>query len=248
VKELYAGTKVKNLEDYQKMLDMSAKELDTMSDPMVEFAKKLYPDIKKSELEGKKFNGTITKLRPKYAEAVGIYKTYKDAKKLPSMKKMKNAITNLYPDANFTQRFTYGLVKGYKPADAVTYCWKTTLKGIIEKDKDKDEEPFDAPDKLHELYAKKDFGPYADKKTGELIVNYLHTTDITGGNSGSPVMNANGEYIGIAFDGNYEAMTTDWQFDENLTRTISCDARYILFIVDKYSNAQNLLNELEIRK
>ncbi len=247
VASLYANTGVTDLEKYKKMFDMSTEELDALNDPMLQFAKSLIPEIIRYEKEGKKFAGMLAKLRPKYAEMIGIYKIYGDTEsKLPSLKEMKKASTDIYPDATFTQRFTYGTVKGYSPGDAVTYHWATTLHGVLEKDRD--EEPFDAPDKLHELYNNKDFGPYADPCIEDVVVNFLHTTDITGGNSGSPVMNAKGEYIGIAFDGNYEAMTSDWQFDNDLTRTISCDARYILFVVDKFSNAQNLMNELEIRK
>jgi hypothetical protein len=246
VKDIYSTTRLTKLSEYQKMLNMSNKELLALKDPAVIFAKKLYPFIKKANLENKKFAGLISKLRPRYAELVGIYKAYKDKKKLPSLKIMKNAIMKLYPDATFTQRFTYGVIRGYSPADAVNYDWKTTLKGVLQKDTGKD--PFNAPHKLYELYKKKDYGIYSDPGTGELIVNYLHTTDITGGNSGSPVINAYGEYMGIAFDGNYEAMTSDWQFSNKLTRTISVDSRYILFIVDKFSNAQNLIKELEIHK
>jgi len=246
VEKLYAKTRVKNLEDYQKMLNLSTRELRELKDPAIEFACRLYPSIRESELEAKRFNGAVSKLRPRYAEVVAIYRLYKDHSRLPSLKVLQNAVTRLYPDATFTQRFTYGTIEGYSPADAVTYLWKTTLAGVAEKHTGKD--PFNAPDRLLELHRKQQYGPYADPQTGEMIVNFLHTTDITGGNSGSPVINARGEYIGIAFDGNYEAMTSDWLYDPDLTRTISCDARYILFIVDQFSDATNLLQELDIRQ
>ncbi len=106
---------------------------------------------------------------------------------------------------------------------------------------------FDAPKRLIELIEKKDFGPYADEN-GDLIVCFLSTNDITGGNSGSPIMNGKGELIGLAFDGNWEAMSGDVNFEPRLQRTINVDARYVLFIIDKYAGATNLISELDIRK
>lgn len=245
VQNLYSGTKVLDLNAYMKMLDMSRKELEQLQDPAIAFAQKLYPYIKKNREISKKYSGILTKLNPKYVEMVAIYKNHKnDSGELPKLSDLKKEVITLYPDANRTIRLTYGTVKGYSPRDAVYYKCFTTLTGVLEKDTDKD--PFDAPDKLHELAASKDFDGYVDPRLNDVPVNFLHTTDITGGNSGSPVFNAKGEYVGIAFDGNYEAMTSDWQFSDKLTRTISVDARYILFLLDKFSNAQNLLKELDI--
>ncbi|MBR4146366.1 MAG: S46 family peptidase [Bacteroidales bacterium] len=153
---------------------------------------------------------------------------------------------SLYPDANSTMRMSYGSVKDYMPADAVHYDYVCTANGIIEKYVPGDYE-FDAPKRLIELIEKKDFGPYADEN-GDLIVCFLSTNDITGGNSGSPIMNGKGELIGLAFDGNWEAMSGDVNFEPRLQRTINVDARYVLFIIDKYAGATNLINELDIRK
>lgn len=155
-----------------------------------------------------------------------------------------------YPDANSTLRLTYGKVidlpmaKG-KVNDA-KYNYYTTLKGTIAKHKEGDDE-FDAPDRLIDLYNKKDYGQYADK-SGELWVNFLTDHDITGGNSGSPVLNGKGELIGLAFDGNIEAMAGDVIFDPKLQRTISADIRYILFVIDKYAGAKNIIDELTLVK
>ncbi|MET3732082.1 S46 family peptidase [Moheibacter stercoris] len=155
-----------------------------------------------------------------------------------------------YPDANSTLRLTYGKVidlpLGKGKVNDAKYNYYTTLKGTIAKHKEGDPE-FDNPDKLIELYKKKDYGQYADKN-GELWVNFLTDHDITGGNSGSPVLNGNGELIGLAFDGNIEAMAGDVIFDPALQRTISVDARYILFIIDKYAGAKNIIDELTIVK
>jgi V8-like Glu-specific endopeptidase len=139
-------------------------------------------------------------------------------------------------------RFTYGNVTGYKPADAVWYEPFTTLKGVVEKDTDED--PFDCPDKLNELWEKKDFGQWADSQMSDVPVAFTHRCDITGGNSGSPVMNAKGELVGLAFDGNYEAMTGDWQYDYDIQRTISVNIKYVLFITEKFGGANHIIKEM----
>lgn len=151
-----------------------------------------------------------------------------------------------YPDANFTMRLTYGSVKGYEPADAVYYNYLTTLKGVMEKE-DPNNWEFVVPEKLKELYAKKDFGMYADK-SGKMPVNFIFNGDITGGNSGSPVINGKGELIGTAFDGNWEAMSGDIAFEPELQRCINVDIRYTLFIIDKFAGATRLINEMTIVK
>ena len=153
---------------------------------------------------------------------------------------------SLYPDANSTMRMSYGSVQDYMPADAVHYDYVCTAQGILEKYVPGDYE-FDAPKRLIDLIEKKDFGAYADEN-GELIVCFLSTNDITGGNSGSPIMNGKGELIGLAFDGNWEAMSGDVNFEPKLQRTINVDIRYVLFVIDKYAGATNLIDELDIRK
>lgn len=150
-----------------------------------------------------------------------------------------------YPDANSTMRMTYGSVQDYYPADAVHYDFITTDKGILEKE-DPSNDEFIVPAKLKSLIEKKDFGPYGED--GNLVICFLSTNDITGGNSGSPVINGKGELIGIAFDGNWEAMSGDIAFETELQRTINVDIRYVLFIIDKYAGATNLIDELTIRK
>ncbi|MDQ3191639.1 MAG: S46 family peptidase, partial [Bacteroidota bacterium] len=149
-----------------------------------------------------------------------------------------------YPNANFTMRLTYGKVGNYFPQDAMFYKHYTTADGIIEKEDPKDDE-FIVPAKLKDLILRKDFGRYADKN-GDLVVGFISDNDITGGNSGSPVINGDGHLIGCAFDGNWEAMSGDIAFETELQRTISVDARYILFIVDKFAGATNLIEEMTI--
>jgi hypothetical protein len=150
------------------------------------------------------------------------------------------------PDANSTMRFTYGNVKSYDPRDAVDYDYVTTANGILEKE-DPTNPEFVVPAKLKTLIQKKDFGQYADEN-GELIVNFIANNDITGGNSGSPMINGKGELIGTAFDGNWEAMSGDIAFEKDLQRTIGVDIRYTLFIIDKYAGAKHLIEEMNIVK
>ena len=151
-----------------------------------------------------------------------------------------------YPDANSTIRLTYGTVQDYYPRDAVHYSYFTTLKGIMEKE-DPNNDEFIVPAKLKQLYENKDYGQYADAD-GSLHVCFLSTNDITGGNSGSVVLNGNGEVIGIAFDGNWEAMSGDIAFADAIQRTIDVDIRYVLFIIDKYAGATNLIDEMTLVK
>ena len=155
-----------------------------------------------------------------------------------------NKNTPHYPDANFTMRLTYGNVLDYIPADAVHYNYYTTMDGIMEKE-DPTNWEFVVPAKLKELYNAKDFGRYA-MKNGKMPVAFISNNDITGGNSGSPVMNAKGELIGLAFDGNWEAMSGDIAFEPELQRTISVDIRYVLFIIEKYAGAKHLVDEMSI--
>jgi hypothetical protein len=151
-----------------------------------------------------------------------------------------------YPDANSTMRASFGNVADYEPKDGVTYEHYTTLEGVMEK-KDMDDDEFRVPEKLTELYKEKEYGQYADEN-GRLRVNFISTNDITGGNSGSPVINGRGELVGLAFDGNWEAMSGDINFEKSIQRTISVTSNYVLFIIDKMGNAQNLIDEMKLVK
>jgi hypothetical protein len=153
----------------------------------------------------------------------------------------------MYPDATFTMRLTYGNVKSYNPRDAVHYDYVCTMKGVLEKYVPGDYE-FDLPSKLIELAKNKDFGPYKDATRNDLVVTFITTDDITGGNSGSPVLNDKGELIGLAFDGNYEALSHKIAFDPVYNRTICVDIRYVLWCIDKLGGAPNIISELNIHK
>ena len=157
------------------------------------------------------------------------------------------AASKMYPDANFSMRVSYGNVKSYSPGNAVKYDYLTTAKGILDKYIAGDYE-FDLPAKQIELLKKKDFGQYIDKGRNDLVIDFITTNDITGGNSGSPVIDGSGNLIGLAFDGNYEALSHKIAFDKDLNRTICVDVRYVLWCIDKLGGAKNIINELKLVK
>lgn len=147
-----------------------------------------------------------------------------------------------YPDANSTLRFTYGNVKGYSPREAEFRTPFTTLTGMFEKDTAVN--PFDVPQKIKDLYAAKDFGRYGENNN--VVVNFLATTDIIGGNSGSPVLNGSGEQVGLVFDGNYEGLGNDFYYDPNRNRTIAVDIRYVLWVTEKFGGAKWVVDEMKL--
>ncbi|MCD6090214.1 MAG: S46 family peptidase [Bacteroidales bacterium] len=183
-------------------------------------------------------------LRPKMAPVIA--KLAKAGRLYVAGLREKDPNKKYYPDANFTMRLTYGEIGGYRASDAVDYKFYTTTDGVLEKE-DAINPEFVVPAKLKELILKKDFGPYTNKK-GEMPICFLSNNDITGGNSGSPIMNARGQLIGLAFDGNWEAMSGDISFDKKLQKTINVDIRYVLFIIDKLGGAHNIIDELTIVK
>jgi len=209
-----------------ELIEMSADQMKTAVSPLSEFVADLLPDARTAITHQQALNANVLRYRPLFIKAKA---------------EMKNA--TFYPDANFTQRFTYGEVKGYVPKESVTYGPFTTLDGVFQKDTGR--EPFNAPSKLRELWEKKDYGQYA--VDGTVPVDFLTTNDIIGGNSGSPVLNAYGEQIGIAFDGNYEGLGNDFFFNPALGRTIIVDIRYVLFLTEKFGNAGWILKEMTIK-
>jgi hypothetical protein len=226
--ESYKRTKLKDVKVAKLLFSKSVKELEAINDPFINLAKKLYPEVEAYRKRNKKFGATITELRKRYIDALYAWKA-----------------VNLYPDANHTIRFSYGSVDGYQPRDAVYYEPFTFIKGMLEKDTGK--EPFDMPEGIKKLFAKKDFGRWTYPGINDVPIAFTHKVDSTGGNSGSPVMNAKGELVGILFDGNYESMTGDWQYDIDIQRSISVDIRFVLFVTEKLARAQNILEEMGIK-
>ena len=218
-----------SLESVNAFLDSpSAKKID--KDPAYEAAKAFN-------------NFYVQELRPKTLDAYD--KLDKGNRLFVAGLREMQPDKKFYPDANFTMRLTYGQVLDYYPADAVHYNYYTTLEGVMEKE-DPNNWEFVVPEKLKELYNEKDYGPYGE---GDVMkVCFLTNHDITGGNSGSPVINGRGELIGLAFDGNWEAMSGDIAFEPELQRTINVDIRYVLFIIDKYAGAKRLIDEMKIVK
>jgi hypothetical protein len=225
--EAFKASKLLDLEYAKSLFGKSSKELEALNDPFIKMTANLYPLSEEINKTSQTFGANVTAIRKEYIEALYEWKG-----------------TNLYPDADGTMRFTWGPVKGYRPADAVWYSPFTTLRGVIEKNTGK--EPFDAPSGLIELYKKKDMGRWMDPVLKDVPVAFLNQCDITGGNSGSPVLNARGELVGVAFDGNYEAMISDWQYDYELQRCICVDINYVLFVTDKFSKAGFILDEMGV--
>jgi hypothetical protein len=227
VDEAYAVSKFDDIEYVKSLMEKTPAELIALNDPILNVMSVIYPYIEENRDMNNSFASVVIDLRKQYINALYEWKG-----------------SNLYPDANGTIRFTYGPVKGYSPEDAVWYEPVTTLKGVV--DKNTGVRPFDAPEKLIKLYETRNFGQWADPELKDVPVAFLHRCDITGGNSGSPVMNARGEVIGVCFDGNYEAMISDWQYDYEIQRTISVDIRYVMFITQKFANAGFILKEMGV--
>ena len=209
------------------LFDLTAAQLRELKEPLLEFSTALGADVQQYTARTQGFNATVGRWRPLLVAGMSEMRGVKP-----------------YPDANRTLRFTYGEVKGYVPREAIIYTPFTTLSGVVEKDTGR--EPFDVPEKLKQLFRAKDFGPYALSGHADVPVDFLSTTDIIGGNSGSPVLNGRGEQIGIVFDGNYEGLGNDFFYNEEKGRTISVDIRYVLFIADKFGGAGYILKELSV--
>ena len=216
-----------------KLFTASASELRANNDPLVKLVIGVADESAGFAQKIETFNGGVVKLRADYARALMEWKT--EGKK-----------GLFYPDANRTLRFTYGDVRAYKPRDAVSYDWQTSLTGVVEKDTGV--EPFDVPAKLKELAMKKDYGSYVDARLHDVPVAFLTTNDITGGNSGSSVLNGRGEVIGLAFDGNYEGLGGDYYYDIAQNRCLVVDIRYILFVTEKFAGADYLFKEMTSKR
>ncbi|MGM0650755.1 MAG: S46 family peptidase [Bacteroidota bacterium] len=201
---------------------------DMEKDPMVTFFESVMGSVMGSQM---KYMGTMNDIDVNERKFIEGLRKFQPDKKF-------------YPDANSTLRFTYGKVKDYEPADAVRYKAFTYIDGIIEK-RDPNDEEFQVPEKLIELYEKKDYGRYVDH-TGNLPVCFISDNDITGGNSGSPVINGNGELVGLAFDGNWEWLCSNLIYNPELQRTINVDSRYVLWVIEKVGGADNIIEELDI--
>ncbi len=227
LKKLYAQTKVGDEKERLAMYRMDLKQLVALNDPFITLARIIEDDREELRAKEESFDGVFTRVQPELVEA---YRVWKDGR--------------MYPDATGTTRLTFGSVKGYFPRDAVYYEWLTTLTGVFQKNTGV--EPFDVPQPLVDVYRAGDFGRYFDDSIHDVPVDFLSTLDITNGNSGSPIINGKGDLVGLAFDGSWESISSDYLFQPPLTRCIGVDITYVLFILDKVYHADELLKEMTI--
>jgi hypothetical protein len=224
---LYKETALEDAATRVRLLKTATiEELGSSQDPMIRLALEVARADKAVEDRERAYLGAMSLAKPRYVEALRAYRG-----------------GMLAPDANGTLRITYGTVRGYSPAPGKpVYRPFTVLSEVVEKSTG--EPPFNTPAALLEAAREKRFGPYVDEHLGEVPVCFLSDLDITGGNSGSATLNARGELVGLAFDGNYEAMASDWLFMPSVTRTIHVDLRYMMWVMDAVAGADNVLEEM----
>jgi uncharacterized protein (UPF0335 family) len=228
IEKYVLGSKIMEKEYFESLLTKKPEEILGSGDQLFSFAFKVRLQNQSAEKATQTNEGKLNKL---YGDLVDVKILWKK--------------TNFIPDANSTLRLTYGYVKGYNPADAVYYEPFTSIDGVIEKG-NTDEEDFAVPDKLRELYEKRDFGKYVSSRTKKLPIALLYNMDTTGGNSGSPILDAYGNLIGVNFDRAYEATINDFAWNESYSRSIGVDIRYVLWVLDKFSGAENILKEIGV--
>ncbi len=228
VDTLFARTKCGDAAFIERAFTMTPEQLKQENDPLIEFARTLVPAIEMQNVLNRKRTGELNRLSAKLVEVKQEWKK-----------------TEFIPDANSTMRMTYGRIRGYQPADATYYSPITTLNGVIQKTSDKPE--YNTPHKIRELAAKKEYGRYKHKKLNDVPVAILYDMDTTGGNSGSPVLNAKGELIGVNFDRAFEATINDFAWDASYSRSIAVDIRYVLWNVEKVGEAGFLLKEMGVQ-
>ncbi|MCF6292920.1 MAG: S46 family peptidase [Robiginitomaculum sp.] len=230
VSEFYADPLFASEDVRLEWMEKTPADFKTSDDPFIKLAVALYDYDMAREEEAKQTAGKLQSLRPRYMEAIIAFN--------------KAAGKAVYPDANSTLRFTYGKVLGGSPQDGLEYLPFTTLEGIVAKDTGI--EPFNSPKSQLDLIKAGTYGDYALKDIGSVPVNFLADLDITGGNSGSPALNAMGELVGLLFDGTYESINSDWDFDVKTTRSIQVDVRYMLWVMKYMDGADRLLEEMNV--
>jgi len=224
---MYDDTELLDIEEYKALLFGPSEDVKDSDDPAILFTREFYGLDDEIENKRDAYNGKLNVL---LAEFMEVKKSFLNK--------------NFIPDANRTLRLTYGYVRGYKPADAIYYSPISTLKGLIEKGKD--EGDYKLLPVIRELYEKKDFGKFKDEKLGDVPVAILYNTDTSGGNSGSPIMDAYGRLVGVNFDRSFEATINDFVWCPEYSRSIGVDIRYVLWITQKVGHADFLLDEMGI--
>jgi hypothetical protein len=228
VEEAHANSKLRDAALFKSLMTMQPEETRSLNDPFIEFAAALEVDLEKNRETERARQGALAKL---FAQLIEVKQQWKQ--------------TEFIPDANGTLRLTFGRIRGYSPNDAVEYEAITTVAGVYQKNLSGHED-FAAPAGLLDLWRAKDFGRFKSEKLQDVPVAILYDTDTTGGNSGSPVLNANGELVGVNFDRAYEATINDYQWSTEYSRSIAVDIRYVLWVVQKFAGAGFLLQELGI--
>ena len=229
--DMYANSKLADEKARLWMADLEFSQINASADPFVQYAKAIFTVMKQIEDQDKELAGKQQAARPALMEAIIAYN--------------KSLGKPVYADANSTLRVTYGTVGGYSPQDGLVATPFTSLEGLLAKNTGV--EPFNSPEKQNELIKQKLYGAYTGGMN-TVPVNFLSNVDTTGGNSGSPTLNGKAELVGLLFDGVYESIIGDWDYDANLNRSIHVDSRYMLWVMDKVDNAQNLLKEMNIVK
>ncbi len=224
---IYASTMIGNKEAEEKMFEETTAQLEARKDSLIAFAASLRPHAEQQLKNDAALEGAGSRLRPVMLDALRV----------------ANA-GRLYPDANGTLRVGFGQVKGYTPKNAVWYMPQTDVRGVLQKSTD--QEPFNTPKRLLERAEKHEFGTYADPDLVTLPVAFISTNVVTNGSSGSVTLNAWGELCGLAFDSNWEGVGSDFMVEDDLTRTIHVDSRYMLWVMDAVDGAHNLLREMGI--
>ena len=227
-----AGTRLGDTDERLKWFQADRAAFEASDDPAIRYAVAVMPALLAMEKEAKAQKGEALKYRPVYLQALADYKQQQGE--------------FVYPDANFSLRITFGNVTGYAPKDGVAYTPFTTLEGVVTKETGAD--PFDSPKALLEAARAKRYAGLEDSRLGSVPVNFLSDLDITGGNSGSPVLDAHGKLVGLAFDGNWESVSSNWVFDPAMTRMISVDSRYLEWIMREVAPAPQLLKELNLQR
>ena len=227
-----SSTQLGNLDQRMQWFSADRAAFEASTDPLIQYAVAAMPALLQLEQERKTRAGESLLARPAYLQALADYK--------------KSQGEFVYPDANLSLRITFGNVKGYEPRDGVKHLPFTTLEGIVAKETGAD--PFNSPQALLDAVKARRFGGLEDPRLGSVPVNYLSDLDITGGNSGSPVLDAQGKLVGLAFDGNWESVSSNWVFDPKMTRMIAVDGRYLRWIMQEVYPAPQLLKEMGVAK
>ncbi len=230
LERFYTGTALGSAENRLALMEAAPADLEASEDPFMQLAVAMYDYGRELEEQSEERSGRSLALRPAYMEAITAWQ------------REEGRLT--YPDANSTLRVTFGSVLGGSPRDGMAYLPFTTLEGIT--DKDTGEDPFNSPQALLDRIAERDYGDYALESIGSVPVNFLTDLDSTGGNSGSATLNSRAELVGLLFDGTFESVNSDWDFDPRTTRTIHVDTRYMLWVMDKVDGADALIEEMDI--